>query len=518
MTKAVFRACNGCRFRKVRCSGSQPCAQCAHLNLPCAFSPAPAKRQHGARGRLVAQLRGEKADGKTPDSASPSNDSITTTTTGSASNDSDRYRSLEFVPIAPGAGHAPEFFIGLLSEFEQFIYPANLIIRPEEIRASIGNMHADSEDAALAYAFAAVTTKLTKGLGAICKAIDAQVARLIQNSLRAHREVETSFMDRTITGEPQNSVKRIMTCIFLEMSMMTPRHYDRSFLILREAVAMIQVLDSHRNSGVDTARFQRLYWEAYIHERYVSVATGYPCTLCPLATRPIMSDPNLPPHIEVGFNRLIRLFLILDSRFLDYWIAQRNPSQAVVSRIPAEWIENKQVKLDEDELDVAEAERELVSNGHRPLTEAQHVDLFVTRLWLRTLVWQLALSHGLLRSSPSHDAHEGLSLHFPAQRLSAQLHHLVSRLRSASSITMHGSGILQKLFEITSTIADVLALPAGHGRTREGYKPHMENFVFVVKFLLNFERIGKEEKNYLQEKLDSLQQLYSSVDINELVL
>lgn len=517
MTKAVFRACNGCRLRKVRCSGSQPCAQCAHLNLPCISSPAPAKRQRVARGRLVAQLRG-KAGGKTPDSATPSNDSETLTTTTSVSKDSDHHHSHDFVAIVPSVGHAREIFVRLLSEFEQFVYPSNPIIRPDEIRTSIANMHVDSEAAALVYAFAAITTKVTRGLGALHEAVDAQaqVTGFIHHGLKAHREAELRYMDGGVFGEPEKDIKRIMTCIFLEMSMMTSRHYDRSFIILREGIAMLQALDVHRNPRQDTARFQRLYWEAYIHERYVSVVTGYPCALGPLATRPLMSDPNLPPHIEVGFNRLIRLFLILDDQFLDYWIAQRNPSQAVVPGIPAEWIESKQAQLDEDEVDAGEDERNLIAGGHGPLTEAQHVDLFVTRLWLRTLVWQLALSHGLLRSNPSHDEHEGLSLHFPAQRLSAQLHHLVSRMRSVSSIAMHGSGILQKLFEITSTIADVLALPAGHDRTREGFRPHMENFVFVAQFLRNFESILEEQKNYLQEKLDALQQLYVDVDFSEL--
>lgn len=514
MTEAVFRACNGCRFRKVRCSGSQPCAQCAHLNLPCVSSPAPVKRRNGARGHLVAKLRGT-AGGKTPDGTGPSSGSKTATAIAE-SNDPNHRQGFGFVPEPPSAGHAPEFFIGLLDEFELFVYPTNPIIRPDEIRASVTNMHVDPEDSALVYAFAAVTTKLTRGVEVFREDVDPEATGLIQYGLRAHREAELRGMDSGIHSEPQKSVKRIMTCVFLEMSMMTSRHYDRSFIILREAIAMIQTLDVHRDSGRDTARFRRLYWEAYIHERYLSVVAGYPCTLPPLTTGRLMSDPNLPRHIEVGFDGLIRLFLILDGQFLDYWIAQRNPSQDIEPGIPAQWIEGKQAQLDEDEADFAEAERELAASGHRPLTEAQNVDIFVTRLWIRTLVWQLALAHGLLCSTPSHDAHEGLSLHFPANQLSAQIHHLVSRLRSVSSIAMHGSGILQKLFEITSTIADVLALPAGRGRNGEGFKPHMEDFVFVAKFLLAFERIGEEQKTYLQDKLDGLRQSYAAVDFAEL--
>lgn len=52
------QACHGCRTRKVRCSGSHPCSQCAHLNLTCVYiTPLPTKRRQGSRGRLVEQLR-----------------------------------------------------------------------------------------------------------------------------------------------------------------------------------------------------------------------------------------------------------------------------------------------------------------------------------------------------------------------------------------------------------------------------------------------------------------------------
>ncbi len=58
MMGRASQACHGCRTRKVRCSGSQPCSQCAHLNLTCVYiTPSPAKRRQGCRGRLVEQLR-----------------------------------------------------------------------------------------------------------------------------------------------------------------------------------------------------------------------------------------------------------------------------------------------------------------------------------------------------------------------------------------------------------------------------------------------------------------------------
>lgn len=518
MTKAVFRACNGCRFRKVRCNGSRPCAQCAHLNLPCVFTPAPVQRRRSARGWLVSQLRGN-SKGNISSNTARSHDSSVPSKTTIAEPSAPVHCSIEpdEVPTAPNATFSPDFFNGLLSEFEQFVYPASPIVSPGEIQASIANMHDDNEDAALAYAFASLTTTLVRVSGTLHDVADAQTADIVQQSLRAHRRADMHDMCSGKLGEHRASIKRIVTCIFLEMSMLTTKHFDRSFIILREAVAMIQILQIHQPTILETARFQRLYWEAYIHERYLRVVTGYPCILPPLVTGLPSADPSLPLSIHVGFNRLIRLFLLLDGPLLDTWIAQQNPVQVNAPRISVEWIESRQVQLDEDELGAAEVERQLEVSDHGSLTEAQRVDLLVTRLWMRTLVWQLALAHGLLCSTPSHDTHEGLSLHFPAQRLSAQLHSLVSRLRSFSSVAMHGSGIIQKLFDITSTIADVLALPPGQGQAREGLRPQVENFVFLAKFFLNFKRVGEDQKRYIREKLAALQGRYTDVDFGVLI-
>jgi hypothetical protein len=151
--------------------------------------------------------------------------------------------------------------------------------------------------------------------------------------------------------------------------------------------------------------------------------------------------------------------------------------------------------------------------GHAGFTELQRADLFITRLWLRTLLWQLALSQGLLRSGASDTTHEGLSLQFPASRLSIQLRSLVDRLDSIVSIATQGSGIIQKLFEIASTIADVLALPAGHHQAEDGLRSHVKDFLYVVNFLLDLGLMRENQKEYLREKYHMLQPLNTEAGI-----
>ncbi|KHO00452.1 Zn(2)-C6 fungal-type DNA-binding domain protein [Metarhizium album ARSEF 1941] len=548
----VSRACDACRVRKVKCNGNQPCAPCAHLSLACVFAPPPPKRKPGIRGRLVAQLRNKTStDGPTgsPAASPPSNAQAG----GYTGNDSDRSSTgpspgAGAVPVTSiagivdnptssprpeppctigGCGFSADFFLGLLPEFEQLVYPVNPVLTPAEMRTAIHNMHSNFEDAALVHAYASVTINLTKtswtmnGVG-----IASQMATLMQYCFWAHRKAEMAMESDGYTGGLQSempiTVKRIMTCVWLEISLMAFKRFDRSYTILREAISMVQMLNvhqygegGHRLSRAETARRQRMYWEVYIHERFLFIMSGYPCTMAPLRTGLPLHDDTLPAHVAVGWNRLILLFQIMDDAFLSYWAAQQVPNPHLPEPT-SEWIEGKQARLDQDEADALGAEEEMVAAGYGTLIELQHVDLFVTRLWLRTLVWQLALSRGLLRSAPTQNTHEGLSLRFPAQRLSAQLGSLVSRLKSVSSVVFHGSGILQKLFEITSTVADVLALPHRGGHAEAESRARLKDFFYLVQFLFGFEKTQQHQRDYLREKLEVLEKMYTVVDFREL--
>ena len=579
MTGRVTRACDGCRVRKVRCNGSQPCSQCSHLNLTCVFAPPPGKRKPGVRGRLVEQLRNSQ-NGQQPQSRrSPTNSNDQTVTSSAASNagisPSNSHGSISPAttpsvtsiagivnaaetnaatlsqqpppqaftsvpsaiitsePVSPR--YTRDFFFSYIPLYEQQVYPVNPVITTAELQAAIENMHADIEDCAFVYATAAVTINLT-GVVRNNADISTEIATLVRHGRRAHFQAELAGDAGPVIGELSATLKRIMTCIFLEITMMAYKRWDRSFLILREAIALVQVLNSRHLaskqssdaaaaadtqiahfpplSASDTARMHRAYWEVYIHERFLSTVASFPCAMLPLDHIPI-GDPSIPPHVDVGWNRLINLFRVLDGPFLAHWSAQKDPNLPV-PEMTAHWIESKQAELDTDEAAAREAERSLAASGGGKFTELQHVDLFITRLWLRTLVWQFALHHGLLRSAPPQDTHEGLSLHFPAQRLSSQLRNLVSKLENIASVVVHGSGILQKLFEITSTVADVLALPLGPSQTQEDARARLEDFEFLVRFLFSFERIEKSQRDYLREKLGVLEQQYTIVDFADL--
>lgn len=519
----VRRACDGCRVRKVKCDGAQPCAQCQHHGVHCVSTLEPEKRKNPVRGRLVARARGEAAAAAATAAGPGSLDQLLSSSPGAVNpasitpsasiSDSPGIAAPNFTPTPP---QTADFLRSLLPAFEVLVYPFSPAVSPADMAATIDAMDENLEDAALAYAFGAATTFLTATSPTMHGDIASRVSDLLRCSLEAHKRVDLRLDDRGRLDEDWPvSVKRIMTCIYLEISMMPFKLFDRSFHFIREAITMIQTVQARRAGdahaavmrGADLRAFQRLYWEAYIHERFLTIASGFPSVLPPLPSGVPIPDPTAPPHVEAGFNRLIHLFLILDDTFLSHWDGRASGSNNG-SNITVDWIEAKQVQLDQDEINAAEAEHELRRLGNGGLSELQHADLFITRLWMRTLLWQLALANGLLRSDPSRTTHEGLSLRFPALRLSTQLRSLVSRLDSIASISTQGSGILQKLFEITSTIADVLAVSSVH---QGDLDTHIEDFLFVARFLMHFERVRDRQKAYLLEKIDVLRTSHPTV-------
>lgn len=137
----------------------------------------------------------------------------------------------------------------------------------------------------------------------------------------------------------------------------------------------------------------------------------------------------------------------------------------------------------------------------------QRADLAITREWLRTLVWRLAMSKSLLSSRSSKEC---LTLLFPV-RLSQNLRHQVASM-SRHDIEVHGSSIVQKLFEITDTISSVLIhVPAA---TLEETSLRIDDFLFILDFVLQFPTLDDTRRGILLEKLERLQSLFPEVVSN----
>ncbi|KAH8705871.1 hypothetical protein BGW36DRAFT_368299 [Talaromyces proteolyticus] len=291
-----------------------------------------------------------------------------------------------------------------------------------------------------------------------------------------------------------------MRSIFTQMSFVGLRKLDLGFLYLREAISLLYMLHIHSDEIMETldlqerSRRQRAYWECFIHERFTALTYYRPTCLEPLRTLPD-HDASLPAVVEAGFNHVIANFRLVDRQFLDFWLGDR-------SGVTAEWVEQKQQQLED--------------NGwHREVSLLPlmlQADLIITRHWLRTLTWQIALSNILLSSSAN--SLPLLSLSFPF-RLSKQLRQfLISIPRDLVGI--HGSGILQKLFEIANTITDVV-LHFSHVPD-SGTAQRIHDILFLKYFVFSFVGFANLGPADLTQKFEMIREKYPEMKEMELLV
>ncbi|KAM0541487.1 hypothetical protein ACHAPJ_013222 [Fusarium lateritium] len=562
----VPQACDACRTRKVKCNGHRPCPPCEHLNLHCKFSAQRGSsggskaRVAPRRNRVLTQLRSARTDGQ------PRLRDLRASTVVPTTADRE-VKTPDWSPEQAVENGAREriWLLSLTPLYEQLVYVMNPIITCAEFRQSIDLMHVEPEEhEAFVYAAAAVAihhTPLTSDQVSLQTPLSSavfmcpteasrcnQIIDMVNKSFAARFQAQSKHaMDPLPLREV--TVRKIMTCVFLAVCLMGLRHKERAFTTLREAIGMMQLLP-YEDGDEDLPRKQRLYWQLFIHERFSAIALGLPPVLT--ACEYPQPDMVLPTYIQTGFGRLCRLFSTMDSDFMRYWMKYQGSSEKMGIRLwnpeprndemTASWIEQKHQELDSDEhrqyLDGDDTMHNVEHAGNsfnsaspedagpswpRNLSELQNIDLQITRLWIRTLLWQLAASRMLLNSSLPPTAHQAMSLTFPARDVVVQLRDHVSQLGSKTSFNPHGSGILDKLFEITNSIADVLLLVPKeqlhwfcHGnetgrssgdediqnKETRGYFP--QDFEFLVRFLFSFDRIDHVQRKIIEQKYTSL--------------
>lgn len=440
-----------------------------------------------------------------------------------------------------------------MSRYEDQVYPVNPVISAAEVRASIARLSDGPADFAFVHAFAAVTLNLTTtpGWKSLLDDTASTISDLVARASKARSTVAASSLCMTGDGiQPHLLHERfIMTAVFLEICLMAVDRYDEAFLCLRDAAALAQLLHIDRlllsldngeqdpsrtattahpvpaSSGVpplaDVARRVRMYWEVFIHERFMSIVAYLPPSLPPLplaATLQVLrKDGSVPAHINAGFTSLIEMFVIIDADFVRNWLG---PDKSGITR---EWIETKRLQLDSLEFLPSDAETPAGSPvtptdplGSVVLTTLQKADLVITRQWMLTLLWQMAISNCLLRSTHSAEAQAAtavlpeaassvhgagttndMSLQLPV-RLSQQLRRVVMQL-GRRSIELNGTGIVHKLFEITNTFGDVIIHVPPSGGAPEA-RQRRDDFTFLLDFLRAFSALSKTQEQILADK------------------
>jgi hypothetical protein len=369
------------------------------------------------------------------------------------------------------------------------VYPVQPVIPEHELRQYIDVMDTDQEVRSFIYAFGGCTLNLTRYGDRRTDEVVQTIEHLMDCSIDTILPVRRHY---------HSSVLKAMRSIFIHNCMMSIQGIEAAFFWMRDSISHIQLLriDNAEHTATlsppERSRRQRMYWQAYIHERFLAILDYRHAILPPLYTLP-EDDCTIPIQVHEGFNQIIKLFQLLDPEFLTSWLASQASRNAPNPSVTSTWVEAKSRQL--------EGSPETDARDLANLSTMQRADLTITREWLRTLVWRLAMGQTLLSSRSSKEC---LSLLFPV-RLSQTLRHQVSRM-SRQDTEVHGSSMTQKLFEITDTIADVLIhVPAA---TLDETACRIDDFLFILDFVLLFPQLDATRRSILLEKLERLQTMF----------
>ncbi|KAF1920233.1 hypothetical protein BDU57DRAFT_7115 [Ampelomyces quisqualis] len=483
--KRASKACDACKRRKVKCNGQDRCQQCAHLGLRCVYSASGKQRSQGKRGHIISEFRTQKAN---PKSSPPILPAIAAAQVTYQVPHDGAPQSVEASPVSPyPSQYSGAFFLSLIPDYMEGVYPVQPVIDEHELRHYINVMDTDQEVRSFIYAFGGATLNLTRYGDSRTEEVVQTIEHLMECSIESIVPPKRHC---------HSSVMRAMQSIFVHNCLMSLQASDAALYYMRDAISFIQML---RIDNAETAaslpapersRRQRMYWQAYIHERFIAILDYRHAILPPLYTLP-EDDPTIPIQVHEGFNQIIKLFRLLDTEFLTSWLDTQ--ASGTTGKVTSTWVEAKSREL---EVDGASDARNLAN-----LSMMQRADLTITREWLRTLVWRLAMGQTLLSSRSSKEC---LSLLFPV-RLSQTLRAQVSRM-SRQDIGVHGSSMTQKLFDITDTIADVLIhVPAA---TLDETALRIDDFLFILDFVLLFPQLDATRRGILLEKLQRLQTMF----------
>ncbi|KAE8371043.1 fungal-specific transcription factor domain-containing protein [Aspergillus bertholletiae] len=429
------RACDGCKIRKIRCGGGQPCRSCIKAKIKCTYV-----RVQQCRGprrlRSTTQFLIEQAQvGGDSEAAHISTEPMLD-------------KLYPSIASARQATHMESLRIPLdtltspLSIYHVRMYPVWPIVNVEEMVSVLqkDTGHTDNETYALSTAVAAATIaqlRLENGPGA-GEAITAE--KLAAECLRARNLCDY---------RSQANLNNIRTSFFLHVYYENQKPGgSESLLHLREAISIAQMMGLHRESSYNTLSFEeqqlrrRVLWLLFVTERGVCILHRYPVTLKTNISAPVI-DENDESHVLPAFLKLLNLFQIFEKSGMfdiiqdEHWDMQTDTNS--VARVDWPFLEGLQRNLQDG------------STLFDHISDVQKADLCVTRHWMRMILWKLSPKR-YLGSSPSAD--RSMSLYFPLN-VAKELVNIVSQL-PRSAVEAHGLGMELKIYEVANSLADAI--------------------------------------------------------------
>ncbi|RSL48584.1 hypothetical protein CEP54_012839 [Fusarium duplospermum] len=396
-------ACDSCKVRKIRCSETPPCTGCAAAGIECTFNRLQATRgPRGLRAKTLDKIerrRRGKVDVKCADLHREN---------GSREQPTDEITCL----------------VDVLDVYAERLFPIWPICDAADLRNKIKeNPSRDDSARLLANAVALATLAQLKLETAWHPSVD---------------KVETSGLNQTL--DLLDSL-RISFFLHIYHENASPGG-TKSLVYLREAITQAQILRLDRESTYaslcegDQHVSRRVLWLLFVTERGVALLHKLPIVLKPNILFPWFGGADDQAEVLPAFLKLVHLFWVFDQSGIFEILRNADtdsdiPNMASVAQSCLELLQQKLL----DSVD---------NDDWGPVNQVQRADMFVTRQWMRAVLWRASLRFGIVipGMNPIDIAKDFLSL--------------VSELPKAA-LESHGPTLEFKTFEIATAVIDAMA-------------------------------------------------------------
>lgn len=320
------------------------------------------------------------------------------------------------------------------------IYPTQPILHRQKVGETIGQMETNVEAYCLVVSLCAYMM-IQPNMALAPEAFDGLEVGPQSSLQHGHALLSEALRVRRGHNYIENpSVWSVITSFFFFGSYFCLDRHNTAWFHLREATTLAQIMTMHEETSyqgldiIESSRRRRLYWLLFVTERAYALQQHKPLTLHATINLPTLEEDPAETVELNGFIHLVNLFRPFDDTFVGLW------NKARVG-CTTEWLARLQQQLSD------------ALPQYLQCTESQAVDLRCSQQWLRTMVWQLSISHGFLSSAASDNA---MSFKYPIE-VSRDLVHSASQF-SQSAMEVHGIGLVEKLFDVAYTLTDVMSV------------------------------------------------------------
>ncbi|RHZ63366.1 hypothetical protein CDV55_107060 [Aspergillus turcosus] len=423
------RACDECISRKVKCSGSLPCDTCRKTSkeADCAYLKPPGRR--GPKARRYTNKGRSGSDGSidhapTEEAAqSVENRLVNHGDVHADAEGDDSWRNEICIPSA--------ILVYIVRLYQTFSYSVWPVVHADALVQQLENGMYDEQTLCLVLALCAATMaqlQLAPMAGGDDQTVDSGLLKLECMRLREWSDYRENL-----------DVRGVLVSFFLHVYHAKINQRKSAMLFIQEAITSGRLLglDTNERNVVVTdgvvANEEIVFLLLWVSERGYAMHLGVRPSYCDPVQLPDATHLATNPHAR-GLVELFNLFVTFDKIQ-----ARRCSSGGLAQALSAASLAETEEALS------------LLAFNSDDQASTRLADFYITREWMRTIVWQEALSRRLLSSTSTTDV---MTFRFPV---------VVGRdlLMSLQGLTQTdllplGRDQLLKCFEVANSLADTV--------------------------------------------------------------